>query len=178
MSEQAVVEDNASDNQNAETNNAQDDLDSLLSEYEGGQQEKPKSEDLSERVKFLEEQNVREQAETDVNTAVDKICGQLDFDVPKDTIKALLEGKAKDQRLLSAFTSRHDNPKGWDKVVDATAKEFNKLFKGITTDKQTTDSHDALASAVANSKTTSSSEKEVDWSKLSDAEFQKMAASI
>ena len=180
MSKQTVANADAENHSSVEGGSAQDDLDSLLNEYEEEQRkEDMPSEDLAARVKMLEERDIREKAEADVKMAVSKVSKQLDFDVPESLVRDMLEGKAKDARFLNAFTSRHQNPGGWDKVLSATTKEFNKLFASISSpDKRATDSHNALASAVANSKSSPSGAKDIDWSKPSDVEFFKMVSSF
>ena len=153
-------------------------LDDLLNEYES---EKPKVEqpttesDNSELLEYVREQRA-ERTEEEINAATKSIAEAMDVKVGEGVIRAMLETKARgDERVVNAFLNRKSNPKGWDKVSKALAREFSEEFP----DPSATSDADAVVSAV-HSASTRAPEPETapDFSSMSDAEFFKMKAEM
>ena len=162
MNEQAV---NNPEEQVAEPTGDQevaqgDDLDSILNEYEQEtkeeakpqQQAEIKPEDI-EFIKNFQQETARKQTEQDIASAVSIVSEGLDFgseDLTKDVVEGILYKRVEnDPRMLKAFVSRHQNPSGWSKVLNAVKGEL----KSKMVDQKTTKDWNALEAAVHSANT-------------------------
>jgi len=189
--EQAVVE--QPDEQAppvTEESNAQDlDLNNLLEEYsETGETEKKPQEkstvnedsetkQLLDMLKRQAEDNTRATATKELDEAVTSIRGDLNVD--NKFVKAYLNMKADDDpRLRNAYIQRQNNPVAWAKIEQGLRADLQK-FIGAIADKDLTETRDAVASSVLNSKSTSSdTETQVDLAKMSDVDFENYKAKL
>lgn len=170
---QAVTETNA-ETPSVEEEGAQDNLETLLQDYEEEVkgEEKETDSDISSVVKYIEEERQRKEQETvqaDIKTAVDTVKENLEGDLPDWMIEGALQHKAaNDARIRNAWVKRGENPKGWNSVLKALAKDISSEL----TDKQSTETRNEVVAAVkgASQKTT---EPEVpDLGKMSDQDFE------
>lgn len=179
-----------------------DDLDSLLAEWDEDQkkaaEQSPSGEqtetgktgatelpsDVREVVDYVKEQREREITERtnqDVAAAAEKLREGWDDAPPA----ALLEGEiwksaGKDQRFLAAFQQRHQQPDKWDRILKAKQRELQAMLAG-TPDQEATADRQAVASAVRSaSKAPTGSEgpSADDISKMSDKEFEQYKRSL
>lgn len=184
--EQAVVEEtDVAQEASTEESNAQDlDLDNLLEEYSGtGETETSpptqESTDDSSKVDKLISMFEQERADTartaaskELNSTVKSIKGDLGVD--EKFVKAFLNMKAEDDpRLQQAYINKDKNPSNWAKIERSLRNDLQK-FVGGQPDEDLTDTRNAVASSVLNSKSTSqNSDDGADMSKMSDVEFEK-----
>ena len=171
MSEQAVAEEtNVSAKPDAEVDSAQDDLDSLLREYE--EKTEPKVEPqanpdkIAKVLSYIEEQEAR-QAEQALNDAITnsvktvKSGLDLGFEMPDKYIEGILHSiAAKDKRFLNAFQQRDSNPSGWEKALKAVSKDMQKDFAAV--DHQATQDREAVTSAIRGAKQSTAQDETFD----------------
>ena len=163
----------------------EDDLDKLLSEFSAADEarSKPvtpepdvKADDLNalaaEAKTVLTTLNER-QFRTDMDATIKAVRGELAADVfDDDVVEAWIETQAKrDKRLPTAWAGRHQNPKGFQKVVDGLSREFAKRY-GKLPDKAATDDREAVAAAVRGASNKAPESKAPDLASMSDAEFR------
>lgn len=179
---QAVTEADATENQSVEGEGAQDDLDSLLNEFEEQTETKPSeqkidADEIKEVVNYINEDRqtkALEAQKNDINSAVESIESSLeDLDgMPsKRVIRGLLQDiAAEDDAVRKAFAQRKENPKAWNAALKRATKEIREEF---SVDKQTTSDRNALSAAVhsASSKQPEPTEQK-NWGQMSDFEFQ------
>lgn len=183
--EQAVVEQtDVAQEASTEGSNAQDlELDSLLQEYsDTGETEKTtttqesnESSKVDKLISMFEQErsdNARVAADKELNSTVKSIKGDLGVD--EKFIKAYLNMKAEDDpRLAQAYLNKEKNPANWAKIERSLQGDLQK-FVGGQPDKDLTDTREAVASSVLNSKSTSpNSNDKVDFSKMNDIDFDK-----
>lgn len=180
----------------AEEASAQDDdLDTLLKEFEG-QEEKTETDepeakaegelDTNELLKYVEEQrraqrqrdmqDIEKQTEEDIQSAVNMLKDGVDTALPDELWEGYLyRAAAKDQRFLTAFQHRRKDPEKWAKVLKASQKQISEK---LSIDRSVTDNQAAVISAVHGSQKASPSQSfPTDLSAMSDAEFRKLMES-
>lgn len=176
---QAVIDANTTDNQSVEDVNAQDDLDSLLSEYDTEVKKvEPTEPDIKEAVSWINEQRIKsekEAEETAINNAVDTIKAgleDLDFTPTNGMIRGMLQDNAsKDPAIAKAFIHRFENPKAWDSALKRALKNIKQ---DLSIDTKATSDREAIASAVRSASTKQPTpEAPPDLNRMSDAEFQR-----
>lgn len=174
----------------ADGQDASDTLDAALAEFEVSGETEPDQpttatpevdpntlEALRQDVQTLKAENLENQQSRTRNAigdAVKTLQGDLkDLEIPDATVTRMLHGYAStDERFLSAFQSRHTNPKGWNRVLENVGKEIRGDFgsrpdAGLTADREAVD-------AAVRTASTSSPDPGVDARQLrnmSDAEF-------
>lgn len=175
------------------------DLDALLSEFEGatGSKQTPepvtakatqksdtpnvKIGDLVNKVeKIVERDEAREEAErkrqfdADVGEAVKVVRGDMPADTASDRlIRAWLDALAEDDpRLRSAWVSRKENPAGFKKVLETLSREFRKEF-ARKPDQNITEDTEIVAAAVKGASTKAPEEKPPNFSQMNNNEFAK-----
>lgn len=193
--EQAVVDqtDTESQKTSVEEGGAQDDLDTLLSQWESstddtsdtsGQADdsdsdpKKKLDRIEQHLQRVEQERAQETVQRDLEstakTMKEAISDQMD--VPEDVLKEVLHGRAAmDSRVLSAWNNRHRDKASWDKTASAIARDFAKKLR-TNLDDSATEDREAVASAVRGASKAPSAEQgpsEKDFEKMSDAEFNK-----
>jgi hypothetical protein len=179
MSESVAV-DNAEPEVSAETNDAQEDLDTLLGQFDEGTSQPASTEaetggqqNVVTREEFAELQNtlVNQQYQTDIQSVTKVIKGDIDVPYVDDSfVETWLNTEAnKNPKLAQAWASRHSNPDAFQKVTNSLAKQFQAKFN---IDHKVTSDMDSITSAVR-SASTKGPEPETprDWSAMSDAEF-------
>jgi len=186
MSESVAV-DNAEPQVSAETNDAQEDLDTLLGQFDestsqeasteaetGGQQESVSREEFQ----ALQSSITNQQYQSDMSDVTKVIKGELDVPYVDDSfVETWLNNEAnKNPKLAQAWANRHVNPDAFQKVTNSLAKQFQEKFN---VDAKTTSDMDAVTSAVRSASTKSPEpETQRDWSAMSDAEFAQEKAKL
>jgi len=150
----------------AERAGAQDDLESLLKEFESSvpevsatEDKKVDKDDIKKVVEYVSRQEKEEAAKVfkaDVEKAIDTISESLKdlpVSIPKNVIKGALYAAADENpKFVAAFQQRRQNPETWNKVLGAFAKNMQKDFSSQP-DKGLTDDRDAVLSAVRSAST-------------------------
>lgn len=181
---------------------AEDDLDSLLAEWdqqqsrqtqeassgeqtdEGKQSKTELPEDVREVVDYVKqqrEQEVAERTNKDIADAAEKLREGWEEAPPA----ALLEGEiwksaGKDQRFLQAFQNRHQQPDLWDRILKAKQKELKAMLEARP-DSEATADRDAVTSAVRSASKAPPGPQaptEAEIAKMSDAEFERYKRSL
>lgn len=174
---QAVADNtNPGSQTSGEESGAQDELDSLLQEYEQdtgttGEQQTQPAQEPSQRDPQVETLLMK-QTQDDINSAANSIKEASGVELPDRFFRGYLHDAVDgDPRALRLWQNRHNDPKGWNKYLNALAKEASEEMKGIP-DKSASEDRDAVESAVRNASThQQSSDDEPDWSDMSDQEF-------
>jgi hypothetical protein len=181
---QAVVEADSEAPLSDNVDNAQDDLDSLLSEFD--QEAKPivepKPEQNDDLVRSWVEQQIQKEnqkeTKSDIKSAVDVIKGGLEVSLPDIAVEGILYSVVEnDPRALEVWKARKSDPGSWNKLLDGVKSKVNKEFTDLP-DKKLTDDRDAVTSAVHSASKHELQETEVDWSMLSDQEFAMQKAKL
>ncbi len=181
MSQAMTNETEAEPKVSAEESGASEpDLDTLLSEYESEsskeepQVAQPEADDINwlkgQRAAYEREQ--QDKALSEAAGIIKETIGELPIEISERVYKGVLQQMAyedQDGRLVKAFQNRFKDPSKWQTVVKTVAKEIKKDF--IPKDKQATESWNAVESAVHGAQSSSSTEKPVDVSKMTDLEF-------
>ena len=186
MSESVAV-DNVEPEASTETSDAQEDLDTLLSQFDestgqeasqeaetGGQQESVS------RDEFLQLQSTiaNQQYQSDIQGVTEVIKGDLDVPfVDNEFVETWLNNEAnKNPKLAQAWANRHSNPDAFQKVTGSLAKQFQDKFN---VDHKATSDIDAVTSAVRSASTKApEQETQTDWGSMSDAEFAHAKANL
>lgn len=172
-------------------------LEELLAEYDqkisnSGEQKKetPAKEDeeeidddkLKEKVKHLdklEKARQKEVLDNDVKSAIKTVKG--DLNIPDDLAKGFLYTLGDDPRFKLAFMQRQSNPDGWNKVLSGAKSKFNGFINSIREEVKkefASESTDAVESAVRSASTKSSGGEKVDFSNMSDKEFEQFKSKL
>jgi len=118
-----------------------------------------------------EAQNI--QFKRDMSETVTAIRGDLDpevFDAP--LIEGWLDAQAKqDPRLAKAWLERHANPKQFEQVKTALAKNFAKKFSKLP-DRAATEDRDAVSAAVRGASTRAPASQPANLGGMTDAEYR------
>lgn len=154
-----------------------DDLDTLLSQYEEEVKEPEPKADAPVTRQEMEELR-KEVARRDTEDAMQDLAKQLrgDLDpsrVDDDLAIGWAERQAqKDPRILTAWQNRKSNPKGWAKVVERMASDFQGRFTPDV-DKEATADREAVAASVRNASTRGSDDfpSPQKIARMSDQEF-------
>ncbi len=171
------------DAQNTVVDGAQDDLDTLLNEYDEGTTTatpQPTPPDLAKVAAYVERQEqkeLNEQIERDMNAAVTVLKGEVES-LPERLLRGAIHDKAaEDSRFLAAYQNRTSNPAGWNKVLGALANEIKGELQPI--DQQATDDSNAVIAAISGSSNTQPGpDIPPDYTKLSDNDFAKQMNEI
>jgi len=118
------------------------------------------------------EREQQDKALSEAAGIIKETIGELPIEISERVYKGVLQQMAyedQDGRLVKAFQNRFKDPSKWQTVVKTVAKEIKKDF--IPKDKQATESWNAVESAVHGAQSSSSTEKPVDVSKMTDLEF-------
>lgn len=165
-----------------------DDLDALLSQYDGGKKpeasanQKPeqKAGEGGDEIKVLAEQVrgfISEQQQLtfrrDMDDTIKKVRGDLPAEIFDDKIvEAWMDAQARDDpRLAKAWSERHANPKQFQKVVDTLGRSFVKKY-GKFPDRAATEDREAVTAAVRGASTKAPEGKAPDFKQMSDAEYR------
>ena len=184
MTEQAVIETNDESTTQTEDNNAQDDLDSLLSQFEEEEVKQPdnpakEAQQNDEKAAHIEQMYrdlINQRTEQDLTLSANKVKELVDVD--DEWIKAIISYRAqRDQRFLQAWLDRDKKPGLWDKVLMALAKDMKSKY----IDKDATDAHNDVVAAVKSASTQSKETGLPDahvLAGLSDKEFEERKRAI
>ena len=197
--EQAVAEDDISQNGEVEEQGAQDEvsLDELLKEYS---ESEPKPEtpstqpdaakDLMQElvavkneVSDLRQERAAERTDAAVGEAVGVFKAGLGegSGFSDDAIRVILHGyAATNPKFATAFEERGQNPAGWTKVLGAAAKEWREKLASQP-DPNVTEDTNALREATRKSSTNTSSDDGPDAKQIlemSDKDFRNLAAKL
>ena len=145
---------------------AQDELDTLLAQYDEGQEpteppaEKPSEPVVDKRVDAL----LARERDNDINNAIDTIMDEVsDVQIPKSMVKGYLFAKeSEDPRIGKAFDNRFSDPAGWNRILKGIAQEAKKEFKDLP-DKAMTNDRNAVEAAVRGASSTKAEAPEVDF---------------
>jgi len=156
-------------------------LDELLAEYQEPETpEKPEpaatptTEEMSEFRSMMDERRVEKQ-NAGLNEAAKMVktsAGEVAANIPDwMLVGAMREEATRNPKIEQIFNERDHNPDAWNKVATALGK---KIAGDLTpTDKQSTESWNAVESAVHSaSSSTPQPESLPDFNKMSDLEFQ------
>lgn len=158
-------------------------LDTLLDQYDKatgtGEQQPQASTDtnngLSAEVKKIQEHLASEAYERDMGSVVKNVMNGIENPlVDEQFVKTWIESRAQaDPRLTKAWTNRHADPAGFQKVVGQLGKQLHEKV-GQVPDTNTTQYVDSMAAAVrgvqSNQPQTNSAP---DYEGMSDEDFQK-----
>ncbi len=188
MSEPAVSETPDTESQQTSVEpepTAQDDLDSLLNEYQAEPETpvtQPAQPEVSDEERAEFRQMLNQQREVNLNEAlndsagmVKKAAGEVAANIPDWMfIGALREESTRNPNLEKVFEGRASNPDAWNKVAAALGK---KIAQDLTpVDQQSTNSWGAVESAVHSASTSNPTKAETvtekDLKGMSDQEFQ------
>lgn len=168
--------DEPSETASEETSTQDDELDSLLNEWEP---EKPQKTEAKPPASDPMLQDIyNRMANDDLTKAVDRVYSNLD-DLParpaKGIIRDALDGRAgRSKAIQEAWTQRHNDPDKWDKIVDAFTNDFKKQFEVKEKETETVADREAAAAYVRGSSTKEVPPEPVDSKKLAnmtDKEF-------
>lgn len=169
-------------------------LDDLLSQYEQKDEQTSKSEpeqtgdressepdpkDLYQQMQSLVDQQAQERFNRDMSEAIETVRGDLDPEVADDAlVRGWLDARAsEDRRLANAWAQRHQDPKGFQKVLKRLNRELSQKFSSLP-DKKATEDREAVAAAVRGASNQAPESDDIDAdkvAKMSDAEFEKFA---
>lgn len=168
----------------AEAESKQDDLDTLLNEWDSpeGKQaepekkpEQPPADNSDPRLDYLYNAAVSREIDDTVDRLMEGVAGDIEID--REAARDWLEGRAsRDQRVARAFLGRSTNPSSWQKTQAALAKDFASRFKVKSKDEDNSPDKEAAAAYVRGSSTKETPAKQVtekDLAKMSDAEFRR-----
>lgn len=149
------------------------DVDAALNEYEASVQPQSKQpnqpEGMEEVLNYIRSQQTNE-LETELSNVSEFVKGDLSIDL--DIARGFIEYQAsKDNDLKQAFIQRHTNPMGWKKAQEKLKKQFTNKFPSI--DEKATNDTNEMVAAVSGSTNTQESDTSIDYTKLSDEDFQK-----
>lgn len=184
MSESVAVDDATQGA--AKTSDAQEDLDTLLNEFDKGtSQPAEKAEpggqvDTVSRDEFNELQKtiVDQQYKVDIQGVVKQIKGEVDIPyVTDEFVETYLNTEAnKNPKLAQAWGNRRSDPEAFKKVIESISKTFQS---GFNIDQKITSDMDSVTAAVRSASTKSpETAQEIDWANLSDAEFVQEKAKL
>lgn len=178
QSEETVAEESGAQEQKKE-----DDLDTLLAEYEQEtgesteQQTETKSESGVSREEFeaLRQELSHRDYRNDLERTIESVRGDLPQEQFDDSfMDAWINARAKDDpRIANAWVQRHKDPKKFTRVVEGLGKEFAKKygkFSGMD-DNATTD-REAVAQAVRGQGNKAPEGSAPDYKDVSDGEFR------
>ena len=186
MTEQQAVapETDAGAKPPVEDSSAQDNLDTLLSEYDKPDQEqqtpKPTAQDddiqsVVQWAKSQQEREIRDSTQRDLKAATElmkEAAGDVPVKIPDEVFEGVLYKRAdNDPRIMKAWLNRAANPDGWSKVIRSLGKEIAKQF--VPTDQKATESWDAVRSATHSASTSKAGSDAPNFSAMTDAEFQR-----
>lgn len=150
-------------------------LEDALSEYEvenATEEKKETNDDTKEVVRYIKEERDRresEQVKSDIKSAVSLVKENLEADLDEDMIEGYMQVKAgRDPRFQQAWVKRGENPKGWESVVKATAKEIQDKM----VDKSSTETKNEVVAAVKGATKKTQDAEMPDFNKMSDQDFQ------
>lgn len=179
MNETVTPETDASAEPEAEETSQQDDMDTLLAEWDQKEEKTPPKPPAP--VKSPDEIKAEVMAELRAEQAYEKTVGEflsdlsdMPFEVRRGVVEGFLnEAARKDSRINSAYTEQHVNPDAWQKVRARLVEDFKGQFKqkeASTVDQD----REAAAAYVRGSSTQEVPQKELsneDLAAMSDAEF-------
>jgi len=172
---------------------APDELDALLKQFETPAEQKPKteskpepkpepSEDLKELANYVRakrDEESRQATRDDLAKAVTAVKTEIDdggVKLPDRLVRGALRDMAEeDPRFLRAWAERSVNPRAWEQVLKAAAKEIRKELES-SPDPQATEDKAAVRAAVRSASTRTPEPEPFDTKKLnsmSDAEFNR-----
>lgn len=160
-----------------------DTLDEALAEYEASEKKPERKDDTKtesekqpdEVMDYIRRQQAREVSQ-DIDAAVKAVKGDDDLD--DRVVRALLNDEAQQNpRFMQAWSERHTNPKGWDRVLKAFRSDIDKMV-APKVDKDATEDTAAVRQAVrgASTKTSGAEDDVPDFRGKSDHEFQEWLA--
>lgn len=147
MEEQAVAGTNERETPVSEDNSAQDDLDSLLNQYEKETSPKPETPVKAEQPdKVAELTKIVDQMvyQKDMGEAINAVKGGLDVD--NDLVEAWINTQAKDSRFAKAWVNRQVDSGSYQKILKGLGKKFQENYN-----KPKAPSGDELEAAVHSS---------------------------
>jgi hypothetical protein len=163
-----------------------DDLDTLLAEFDGSKTSSPEPakpeprveaaddvKDASAEVLRARDEIRQDRFKRDMNDTIEKVRGDLPSDFYDNTfMQAWIDAKASsDPRLAAAWVQRNENPQKFKQVVGALGKEFAKKY-GKLPDRQATEDREAVTAAVRGSSTRAPEGKAPDYAAMTPGDFQ------
>ena len=163
-----------------------DDLDTLLAEFDGSKTSSPEPAKPEPRVEAADDVNDataevlrardeirQDRFKRDMNDTIEKVRGDLPGDFYDNTfMQAWIDAKASsDPRLAAAWVQRNENPQKFKQVVGALGKEFAKKY-GKLPDRQATEDREAVTAAVRGSSTRAPEGKAPDYAAMTPGDFQ------
>jgi len=158
-----------------------DDLDALLNEYQEPvkaeppvkTEQTPSTDEMTEFRMMMEQNRVEKQNEglNEAAKMVKSSAGDAAGNMPEWMfVGALREEATRNPNLEKVFNERGQNPEAWNKVASALGKKIAHDLN--PTDKQATDSWNAVESAVHSSSSSNPVEEAPpNLNKMNDAEF-------
>lgn len=178
---QAVADGNDPVVQAGEEVGAQDELDTLLAQYdEGKSEDKPKVEQPDPVYQWAARQ-MQEQAKksTDegITEAIKLVKSESGTQLPDRLIRGYLEAlNLEDGRIGSAFKERSKNPDNWNKVLKSAAKQLAKDLSDLP-DQTLTQDRDVVTAAVRSASTAKSTSNDApNFSTMTKSQLDKWRA--
>lgn len=179
MTEQTVAKPDEAAQQASDENGAQDDLDSLLAEYDNSVETKPKAEVKSESqpddpVRLYVERKMAEDADLEQKANREEVLKTvkdgMDIAIDDRFIWGFIStAAAEDPRLEKAFLGRKQNPAAWNKVVktlQADMKSALSIDPGATADRQ------SVEAAIRGASNKAAPNDEPNLGTMSNADFE------
>lgn len=174
---------------NSARNDAGDDLDKALSEFDE-QQPKPVTQATStqpeQKAGATNDQRAQEAPHNgrlsaiekrffkqDMDATIKQVRGDMDPDLFDDSlVEAWINGEAKkDQRLATAWVNRDSNPAAFKKVVETLGRNFAKKYAKLP-DAKATEDREIVAAAVRGASTKAPEGKTPNFGGMSNAEYR------
>lgn len=178
--EQTVVNGNDPALQAGEQVGAQDELDSILAQYDeankpqGEPKQQPNNEVNELLAYFREEKQTREKQEmkSAISEAVSAVKKQAEATIPDRLVRGFLHDLAvEDPRINKAFSERKSNPEVWNQVLKSAAKQLQKELQDLP-DANLSKDRDLVTAAVRSASTAKPTPDEApDFSKMNKSQL-------
>lgn len=165
--------------------NAQDDLDSLLNEFD--QQATPAAPEpqrdtvsvskddlafLKQDAEERRQERAKKETQEGITSAVSTMKPNLERDLPEALIEGyLIREVENDPRALGLWQQRHTHSAEWSRYVEGVGKKLNKEISDLP-DKKLSEDRDVVTSAVHSASNHAPQETELDWAGMSQTEFE------
>jgi hypothetical protein len=166
-----------------EAGSVQDDLDTLLQEYDTSTKPAPETKPQKTALEQWAEREMakqqRHELQDGIKSAVEQVKGGLG-ETPVKITDTLIEGflhkrAADDPRVQQAFQEREANPQNWNRILSGIGKD---LKDELSIDTSATQDRAAVEAAVSGTKTTDTEPDAPDYANMSDEDFAKITASL
>lgn len=180
MTEQTVAKPDEAAEQASDETGAQDDLDSLLAEYDNSVETKPKEEVKSESqadndpLRLWAERKMAEEADLEQKATRDEVTKAvkdgIDVTVDERLVWGFISQAAQsDERLVKAFEGRKQNPAAWNKVVKTLQTD---LKTALSIDPSATADRESVEAAIRGASNKAAPNDEPNLGTMSNSDFE------